>query len=93
MVFKILNELFFFGLVVSEVSAEAAQVGKGVHKLVSNRFEVVVVWKVVVLFCGNLDPLLGGFVDPAARSNIWHLDRPDFLYFDRLAKHLDTCKM
>lgn len=93
MVFEVLDELFFFGVVVVQICGQPAEVRKGMHKLVRDRFEVIMLWAVLVLVAGNPNAFLAGFVDAAAAADVWHLNRFDFLYFDRLAKHLDTCKM
>lgn len=93
MIFKILYQLLFFGLVIAEVCAEAAQVGKSVHQLVRDGLEVVVVGEVVVLLSGNLDSLLSRLIDPTARADVRHLDRPYLLDLNRLAKHLNARKV
>ena len=63
------------------------------HKLVRDRLKVIVLRTVFVLVTGNPDAFLGGFVNTAAGPDIRHLDRLNFLDLDRLANHLDACKV
>lgn len=63
------------------------------HKLVRDRFKIIVLRAVFVFVPGYPDAFLAGLVYAAAAADVRHFDRFDFLDLDRLAKHLDTCKM